>query len=235
MNNHRRERRGGEWKRRKERQKKRKWEERQRERETESKRDGRGEEERSGEEKRRGRRGVFFGNKPEKDFIFFIHIPNVPAVAIILFFPSDSAIYWGDREISLSDHLLNTDLSLFKYTKRVPWCLPSDSPSPHHPAHSHLPVFLPFAAVKIKLHIMVAITSLASWLLLTPNQLFCFLVMFIAIAGQIVCFENAKSNSPMCKKEHLIGFQCSLCWFELRANEDRWVGVCVYVCACVQM
>lgn len=97
-------------------------------------------------------------------------------------------------------------------------------PPPPRPAHSHLLVLLPFAAVKIKLHIMVAITSLASWLLLTPNQLFCFLAMFIAIAGQIVCFETAKSNSPMCKKEHLIGSQCSLCWFELRANEDRWVG-----------
>lgn len=79
---------------------------------------------------------------------------------------------------------------------------------------------------------MVAITSLASWLLLTPNQLFCFLAMFIAIAGQIVCFETAKSNSPMCKKEHLIGSQCSLCWFELRANEDRWVGERACVCRC---
>lgn len=109
-------------------------------------------------------------------------------------------------------------------------------PSPPHPAHSHLLVFFPFAAVKIKLHVMVAIMSLASWLLLTPNQLFCFFAMFITIAGQIVCFENAKSNSPMCKKEHLIGFQCSLCWFELRANEDRWVSACVcVVCVCADV
>lgn len=100
------------------------------------------------------------------------------------------------------------------------------------PVHSHLLVSLPFAAVRIKLYIMVAITSLASWLLLTPNQHSCFLVMFIAIVGQIVCFEHAKSNSPMWKKEHLIGFQCSLCWFELRANEDRWGEfVCLYVFA----
>lgn len=71
--------------------------------------------------------------------------------------------------------------------------LPPQTP----PVHSHLLVSLPFAAVRIKLYIMVAITSLASWLLLTPNQHSCFLVMFIAIVGQIVCFENAKSNSVM--------------------------------------
>lgn len=58
--------------------------------------------------------------------------------------------------------------------------------------HNHLLVSLPFAAVRIKLYIMAAIMSLASWLLLTPNQHSCFLVMFIAIVGQLVCFENAK-------------------------------------------
>lgn len=78
---------------------------------------------------------------------------------------------------------------------------------------------------------MVAITSLASWLLLTPNQHSCFLAMFIAIVGQTVCFENAKSNSLMWKKEHLIGFQCFLCWFELSSNEDRWLNL--FACMCV--
>ena len=82
-------------------------------------------------------------------------------------------------------------MSLFTYLTRTP-------PTP--PIHSHLLVSLPFAAVRIKLYIMAAIKSLASWLLLTPNQHSCFLVMFIAIVGQIVCFENAKSNSPDVKE-----------------------------------
>lgn len=66
------------------------------------------------------------------------------------------------------------------------------TPLPLAPLHNHLLVFLPFAAVRIKLYIMAAIMSLTSWLLLTPNQHSCFLVMFDAIVGQIVCFENAK-------------------------------------------
>lgn len=65
-------------------------------------------------------------------------------------------------------------------------------PSP--PVHNHLLVCLIFTAVRIKLFIMAAITSLASWLLLTPNQRSCFLVMLVAI---VVCFEDAKSNNPM--------------------------------------
>lgn len=43
-------------------------------------------------------------------------------------------------------------------------------PSPCQPVHSHLLVSLPFAAVRIKLYIMVAITSPASWLPLTPKS-----------------------------------------------------------------
>lgn len=113
------------------------------------------------------------------------------------------------------------------YHSNPPARLPLSSP----PVHNHLLVSLPFAAVRIKLYIMVAITSLASWLLLTPNQHSCFLVVFIAIVGQTVCFENAKSNSLMWKKEHLIGFQCFLCWFELGSNEDRWLNL--FACMCV--
>lgn len=91
---------------------------------------------------------------------------------------------------SLSTQKKKPMMSLFTYLTRT---LP-------HPIHSHLLVSLPFAAVRIKLYIMAAIKSLASWLLLTPNQHSCFLVMFIAIVGQIVCFENAKSNSPDVKE-----------------------------------
>lgn len=102
-------------------------------------------------------------------------------------------------------------------------------PSPHRPAHSHLLVFLPFAAVKIKLHIMVAITSLASWLLLTPNQLFCFLAMFIAIAGQIVL--KMQNQIALCARKS-IWLAPSVPCVDLNYGEMRTDGC---VCVCVQM
>lgn len=93
------------------------------------------------------------------------------------------------------------------------------------PVHDHLLVCLLYAAVRIKLYIMAAITSFALWLLLTPNQHSCSLVMFIPIVAQIVCFENAELNSLMWKKEHLIGFQCFLSWFELHSEEEKRVNL----------
>lgn len=58
-------------------------------------------------------------------------------------------------------------------------------------AHNHLLVSIPFAAVRIKLYIIVAIMSLAPWLLLTTNQHSCFLLQLL---GEIVCFENAQNQ-----------------------------------------
>lgn len=178
-------------------------------------------------DRKRKRESAYFRGKHILSFFIHIYISDLIAVAIILYFPFRFC-HLLRRHGNLTIVCLTLTrvcLSRLKESRDV------YHPTPPRPAHSHLLVLLPFAAVKIKLHIMVAITSLASWLLLTPNQLFCFLAMFIAIAWQIVCFETAKSNSPMCKKEHLIGSQCSLCWFELRANEGRWVGerACVRV------